>query len=209
MDPLVAEIPPAAPVAEMPRRLYLLAKNVAIYCQCQPFGESHTDEAREYEKVPFGEIAMALTDQQVEMQERRAKEEERRVRDAEWRETTRSEDVNWRVTVRSEDLAWRQGTRAEDLEYRARESEWRAASREGDVAHRQRESDWRAQVRAEDSAWRQTQLRIQADEAERANRRFALLAAAQSLKPGSEQRDLLKLAAHYVAWIESKDTDAK
>jgi hypothetical protein len=65
------------------------------------------------------------------------------------------------------------------------------------------------QVRAEDAAWRQTQLRIQSDEAERANRRFALLAAAQSLKPGSEQRDLLKLAAHYVAWIESKDTDAK
>jgi hypothetical protein len=153
---------------------------------------------------------MPLPDQKIEMQERRAKEEERRERDLEWRETTRSEDVNWRTTVRHEDLAWRQTTRAEDLAHRAHESESRAVGREEDVAYRQRESDWRLQVRGEETAWRQSQLRFQAEETYRANRRFALLAAAQSMAAGSEPQAVLKLAAHYAAWIESADeTGAK
>ena len=151
-----------------------------------------------------------MTQQQIEVQDRRAKEDERRERELEWRETTRSEDVNWRITARNEDLAWRQAARAEDLEHRARESEWRAAGRGEDVGYRQRETEWRVQIRAEEVAWRQTQLRIQSDETDRANRRFALLAATQSMEAGSAVQDVLKLAAHYAAWIESRDkADAK
>jgi hypothetical protein len=33
-----------------------------------------------------------------------------------------------------------------------------------------------------------------------------LLAAAQSVEPGSKVKDVLELAAHYAAWIESPDS---
>ena len=93
--------------------------------------------------------------------------------------------------------------RAEDLANRARDLVWRAAAREEDVAYRQRETDWRVQIRAEDVKWRETRLGNRSEERRLANRRYALLAASQSLKAGSEVKVVLKLAANYVAWIES------
>lgn len=125
------------------------------------------------------------TPQQLEAEERRAKEEERKLKERDWRETTRSEDLSWRATVRSEDIAWRQSVRAEDL------------------AYRQKETDWRAQGRTEDSTWRDLQLRLQSDETRRTNRRFALLAAAQSVGPGKDTGSVLQLAEEYAAWIEA------
>jgi murein L,D-transpeptidase YcbB/YkuD len=131
---------------------------------------------------------MALTPQQLNADERR--------------DAIRSEDLNWRTTTRNEDLTWRQGTREEDVN-------WRTATRNEDLAWRQvtREEDveWRTSTRTEDLAWRQQQLQVQSQEAHRANRRYALLAAAQSLKPGTKSKDVFELAAQFAAWIESPD----
>jgi hypothetical protein len=126
---------------------------------------------------------MAPTPQQPEAEDRRAKEDERKQREIEWRQTLR----------------------AEDLEHRAREAALRKASREEDLAYRRRETDWRVQIRTEETNWRETQLGFQSDEARRANRRYALLAATQSMKSGSDIKDILKLAANLAAWIESPD----
>lgn len=148
---------------------------------------------------------MEPTPQQLEFEQRRAKGEERNKRDLEWREGTRTEDLNWRTSTRNEDVTWRQSVRAEDLENRAHDLVWRATTREEDVAYRQRETDWRVQIRAEEVKWRETQLGSQSDETRLANRRYALLAASQSLERGSEMKVVLKLAANYAAWIESAD----
>jgi hypothetical protein len=151
---------------------------------------------------------MVPTPQQVEFEQRRAKEEERNRRDTEWRENTRIEDLHWRTSTRDEDVVWRQSVRTEDMENRARDLVWRGATRDEDVAYRQRETDWRGQIRAEDVKWRDAQLENHSAETRSANRRYALLAASQSLKAGSEMKVVLKLAANYVAWIESTDKAA-
>jgi uncharacterized membrane protein YccC len=153
----------------------------------------------------IGGAQMALTPQQLEAEDRRAKEDERKRRDIEWREAIRAEDLNWRTTTRSQELAWRQKVRAEELEYRAHEAAGLSASREEDMAYRQSETDWRVQIRTEEANWRETQLRVQSDETRRANRRYALLAATQSIKSGSDIKDVLKLAANFAAWLELPD----
>lgn len=112
---------------------------------------------------------MVQTPQQMDMEDRRPKEAERKLRDLDWRELTRSEDLDWRTANRKEDLAWRQAARAED------------------------------------ASWRETQLRNMSDETRLATRRYALLAATQSVASGSNFKDVLKLAVDYAAWIESRD----
>lgn len=130
---------------------------------------------------------MTLSSQKMEADERRAKEEKRRLNEHEWRVATRSEDSNWRTLSRKEDLTWRQAVRTEDLEARARETELLS------------------RIRAEDVAWRQKKLNSLLDETREANRRSALLAAVQSLKPGSDMKSILKLASQYLSWIDSAE----
>jgi hypothetical protein len=95
-------------------------------------------------------------------------------------EERRNRDLEWREALRTEDLNWRTTGRKEDWA-------WRQAVRAADLEYREREVEWRSV------------------EARRADRRFALLAAAQSLETGSKVKDVLTLAARYAAWIESPD----
>ena len=112
-------------------------------------------------------------------------------------------DVTWRNAVRQEDLVWRQDVRKQD-------TDWRTAIRNEDLAWREqtREEDtrWRTTTYEEKLEWRRTQLHVESEEARRSNRRYALLAASQTVKSGSTVKDVLELAAQYAAWIETPGT---